>query len=77
MKYKEFVEEDNRMIPSIYRGILSDTLENKIIKKEIDKYVNSFKKMHEKGWGYYFWGNIGSGKTYAMMVLYNEIVRNY
>ena len=76
-KYKEFIEEENHKVPSVYRWILRDSLERQWIKKEISKYVDSFEKMFEKWWWYYFWGNVWSWKTYAMMVILNELKRRY
>ncbi len=41
---------------------------------EIAKYLKNWKTMKQHGYGFYFWGNVGAGKTHTAIVLANELM---
>ncbi len=53
---------------------LADLKSNPKLHAEISKYLGNWKAMKERGYGFYFWGNVGAGKTHAAIVLANELM---
>jgi DNA replication protein DnaC len=53
---------------------LTDLKGNPKLHAEITKYLNNWKTMKHNGYGFYFWGNVGAGKTHAAIVLANELM---
>lgn len=50
-------------------------LESKIaLYKECEKYVQRWPEMRQNGFGFYFWGNVGAGKTHTATALANELM---
>lgn len=53
---------------------LNDLKGNPKLHDEITKFLGNWKAMKQNGYGFYFWGNVGAGKTHAAIVLANELM---
>ena len=51
-----------------------DLKSNHKLHAEISKYLDNWKAMKQRGYGFYFWGNVGAGKTHTAIVLANELM---
>ena len=56
------------------RKRLTDLESNKTLHKECQKYVENWETMKNNGFGFYFWGNVGAGKTHTATALANELM---
>jgi DNA replication protein DnaC len=53
---------------------LNDLKGNPKLHDELTKFLGGWKAMKQNGYGFYFWGNVGAGKTHAAIVLANELM---
>lgn len=51
-------------------------LDSEKVKKLAEKYYNDWDNRQKNGFGLYFWGGVGSGKTFCAMAIANDIRRN-
>lgn len=54
---------------------LSDIKSESALMKSCTKYVENWEKIRPTGGGYYFWGNVGAGKTFIASALANELMK--
>lgn len=54
---------------------LDDLKVNERLYKECVRYVKNWREMREHGFGFFFWGNVGAGKTHAAAALANELIQ--
>lgn len=54
---------------------IDDLKVNEKLHTECVRYVKNWKEMREKGFGFFFWGNVGAGKTHAAAALSNELIQ--
>lgn len=54
---------------------LDDLKVNEKLYAECVRYAKSWKEMKEKGFGFFFWGNVGAGKTHAAAAMANHLMQ--
>jgi DNA replication protein DnaC len=54
---------------------LDDLRDNERLYQECARYVQNWKEMRSNGFGFFFWGNVGAGKTHAAAALANDLMR--
>jgi len=54
---------------------LDDLKVNDKLHKECVRYVENWQEMKSKGFGFFFWGNIGAGKTHSAAALANHLMQ--
>ena len=54
---------------------LNDLKVNAPLHAECLRYVENWKEMRKNGFGFFFWGNVGAGKTHAASALANELMQ--
>lgn len=80
-KYK--MEKIERMLrlsklsPIYLNAKLDDLKDNGLLHKTCKMYLENWEEIKHKGLGYYFWGNVGAGKTYTAAILANELMRRH
>lgn len=86
-KYKEKYDNDNEYKKNIDLFLVPSSLKNASFKdiytddksrSEVIKYISYFKKNYftNKDKGLYLYGNFGSGKTYIIAALFNELAKS-
>jgi DNA replication protein DnaC len=63
--------------PNHRNAKLSDLRDNETLYRTCKMYIENWLKIKKEGLGYYFWGNVGAGKTYTTAVLANELMREH
>lgn len=53
---------------------LSDLKTTPTLYGECQRYVERWEEMRQTGYGFYFWGNVGAGKTHTATALANELM---
>ncbi len=54
---------------------LSDIKSESNLAQSCAKYVQNWEQIRTTGGGYYFWGNVGAGKTFIASALANELMK--
>lgn len=54
---------------------IEDLKVNEKLYTECIRYLKNWKEMKAKGYGFFFWGNVGSGKTHAASALTNALIQ--
>ena len=54
---------------------IDDLKVNERLYQECVRYVQNWKEMKSKGFGFFFWGNVGAGKTHSAAALANELMQ--
>ena len=63
-------------VDGVFENIrLSDIRSESSLAKSCLKYVENWEKIKPMGGGYYFWGNVGAGKTFIASALANELIK--
>jgi DNA replication protein DnaC len=53
---------------------LKDIKDGSNLFQECQKYVDGWEQMKTQGFGFYFWGNVGAGKTHTAAAIANELM---
>jgi DNA replication protein DnaC len=53
---------------------LEDLKTTPTLQKECEKFVQNWQEMRKNGYGFFFWGNVGAGKTHTSTALANELM---
>jgi len=67
----------SNLSPVYLKAKLEDLKNNKALEETCKLYLENWKKIKPLGLGYYFWGNVGAGKTYTAAILANELMKQH
>ena len=67
----------SNLSPVYLQAKLEDLKNNKGLQETCTKYLKNWEKIKPLGLGYYFWGNVGAGKTYTAAILANELMKRH
>lgn len=63
-------------VDGVFQNIrLNDIKSESSLAKSCIKYVENWEEIRLTGEGYYFWGNVGAGKTFIASALANELMK--
>ncbi len=67
----------SNLSPVYLNAKLEDLKDNGALQKTCRLYLDNWEKIKPLGLGYYFWGNVGAGKTYTAAILANELMKRH
>jgi len=67
----------SKLSPAYLNAKLEDLKDSGALQKTCKLYLDNWEKIKPLGLGYYFWGNVGAGKTYTAAILANELMKRH
>ena len=65
------------LIPNYESARIEDLKDKSKLHETCTKYIENWPEIKKHGFGYYFWGNVGSGKTHTAAIIANELQKRY
>jgi len=63
-------------VDGMFKNVRLSSIKNEsTLAKSCRRYVENWEKIKHTGGGYYFWGNVGAGKTFIASALANELMK--